>query len=247
MHGKIFGEIASIVHETPYMVYTPALRNYRVLVNNAREMDAWNDACWALVENLAEYPTGENLFEAYWRTLICNTVGAGLEASKKLEFAYRTWIGLFVSLIEGLEIGRPFIEEPIKNDSPAPSSTWEGIRGLGTKISTSWKLFTMMMKMSWKAGVMTQQEKSSAPFEKAFKRYSFGRKFFTTTNGYMGWLPSEVRKDDRICYFDGCKLPFVIRPCEGRYELVGDCYLHGLMHDPPQGLDMSMLETIILI
>jgi hypothetical protein len=94
---------------------------------------------------------------------------------------------------------------------------------------------------------LMQQVKSSAPFEKAFKQYSLGRKFSTTTNGYMGWVPSEAREGDRICYFEGCKLPFVIRPCEDRYQLVGDCYLHGLMHDPPPGLDASNSEAIILI
>jgi len=144
-------------------------------------MDAWNDACWAQAEDLDEYPTGENMFEAFWRTLICNTVGAESEASKKLEFAYGTWIGLFLSLIEVLEILRPFIQAPRNNDSLTPSSTWEGIRGLGTRITTTWQIFATQMKISWKTGVMTEQLKSSAPFEKAFKRYSFGRKFFTTT------------------------------------------------------------------
>jgi hypothetical protein len=245
--GKIFDEVASIIHETPYSVYTPTLRKEQVLFNNAREMDAWRDACWALAEKLNEYPTRENMFEAFWCTLICNTADAGSEASQEFEFAYGTWVGVFVSCIEILEIIRPYVQAPKNEANPTPSSTWGGLGGLATRISNTWRLFTTESKLMYKLGILKQQVKSSAPFEKAFKQYSLGRKFSTTTSGYMGWVPSEAREGDRIGYFESCRLPFVIRPCEGRYQLIGDCYLHGLMHDPPAGLDKSASETIILI
>lgn len=88
--GKIFDEVASIIHETPYRVYPPTLRKDQVLVNNAHEMDAWHDACWALAKNLDEYPTGGNFFETFCRTLISNTASVGSEASQKFEFACGT-------------------------------------------------------------------------------------------------------------------------------------------------------------
>jgi hypothetical protein len=246
--SKVFDEVASIVHETPYMVYTPTLRKEQLLVHNAREMNAWDDACWELAKNLGEYPTGENLPEAFWRTLICNTAGPGTEASEKFGFSYGTWVGVFVSCIEILEHLRPLVQGSRNDAIPTPPSSALGvIKGLGTKISNSWKLFTTELKAMYKLGILTQQVKSSAPFEKAFKQYSSGRKFCTTINGYMGWVPLEAREGDRICYFEGCKLPFVIRPCEDEYQLVGDCYLHGLMHDPPPGLDESKPETITLV
>jgi len=82
--GTIFDEVTCIIHETPYTVYTPTLRKDKASVINAREMYAWRDACTALAKNLYKYPTGEDFFGAFWRTLIC----AGPEASQEFEFAY---------------------------------------------------------------------------------------------------------------------------------------------------------------
>jgi hypothetical protein len=54
--------------------------------------------------------------------------------------------------------------------------------------------------------------------------------FCTTTNGYMGWVPSAAQTGDAFCFFEDFKLPFVLRSCEEGYKLVGDAYLHGLMY-----------------
>jgi hypothetical protein len=61
------------------------------------------------------------------------------------------------------------------------------------------------------------------------------------------WVPSEAQIDDCLCYFEGSPLPFVIQSREGGHGLVGDCYIHGLMHEPPKWLDMSAMELITLI
>lgn len=59
--------------------------------------------------------------------------------------------------------------------------------------------------------------------------------FSATKRGYVGWMPEKARKDDELWVFNGCPVPFVLRPANDRqederaYRLVGDCYLHGLM------------------
>ncbi len=93
---------------------------------------------------------------------------------------------------------------------------------------------------------MEKLVEASAPFENAFKRYCFGRKFCTTTNGYMGWVSSKALKGNCLCYFEGCKLPFVIRPCVGGYQLVGDCYLHGLTYDLLQVHVSAMIKGLLI-
>jgi hypothetical protein len=244
--GKIFDKVASIVHETPYMVPTPKLRKLSVMVSHAHEMDAWNDACWALVEGLTSYPTRENVFEAFWRTLIFNTESPGSEPSKELEFAYKTWISFFISSNKLFETLKSQVQAPQNIVNPESSSIWGRVSGFITKISSEWQHLATYAKLQSGINQMNQQQKAGQPFDKAFNQYSFGRKFCITANGYIGWVPFEAQNSDLVCYFQGYKLPFIIRACGGRYQLVGDCYLHGLMNDPPPGLDMSILETIIL-
>ncbi|KAJ8126432.1 hypothetical protein O1611_g7208 [Lasiodiplodia mahajangana] len=78
----------------------------------------------------------------------------------------------------------------------------------------------------------------------AIKTSTAGRRFFISTNGYLGLGPpisglSSPHSKDRIFIFPGGKSPFVLRyvgmrhipglgmqPC---HEMIGDCYLDGFM------------------
>ena len=56
-----------------------------------------------------------------------------------------------------------------------------------------------------------------------------GRRFFTTKDHYLGVGPDITWPDDKICIIPGCCAPFVIRPRGAHYELIGECYVAGLM------------------
>lgn len=58
----------------------------------------------------------------------------------------------------------------------------------------------------------------------------YSRRFFTTEKGYMGIGPSVAQTRDIICVLFGGEVPFVLRPVgNGRYKMVGQCYMHGIM------------------
>ena len=56
-----------------------------------------------------------------------------------------------------------------------------------------------------------------------------GRRFFTTSTGYMGLAPDIAQVEDKICLISGCCTPFVIRADGPNFCLVGECYVHGVM------------------
>jgi len=58
---------------------------------------------------------------------------------------------------------------------------------------------------------------------------SKNRRMFKTRDGYIGLGPSGMKEGDRIALFKGGKLPLVVRPVGEDLELVGDCYVHGIM------------------
>lgn len=65
------------------------------------------------------------------------------------------------------------------------------------------------------------------------------RRFGRTKHGRMGWAPRAAEAGDLICVFDGMALPYAVRPkreTEGVYELVGECFISGLMSG--QAMDM---------
>jgi len=58
---------------------------------------------------------------------------------------------------------------------------------------------------------------------------SYRRCFFTTSRGYMGLGPNAMQTGDVVCILFGCKVPYVLRPVDGHYLLVGDAYIYGIM------------------
>ena len=69
----------------------------------------------------------------------------------------------------------------------------------------------------------------NAPFVDA----CVGRRFFVTKKGYIGTRPPELQQGDEIYILAGGKVPFVLQPLSkpqpNTFELVSDCYVHGIM------------------
>lgn len=55
------------------------------------------------------------------------------------------------------------------------------------------------------------------------------RRFMTTERGYIGLGHSQSQVGDLICLLQGCSMPTILRPFEGGYTVVGECYVHGIM------------------
>lgn len=75
----------------------------------------------------------------------------------------------------------------------------------------------------------------------SFMVASAGRRLFATDRGYIGLGPPEMQKDDHVYILSGGNLPYLLRrvfgPRPRTFELVGDCYLHGIMYGEEAGTD----------
>ena len=55
------------------------------------------------------------------------------------------------------------------------------------------------------------------------------RALFTTKRGYLGLGPELLQPGDVVSVLYGGKVPYILRPKDGHYLLVGDAYVHGIM------------------
>jgi hypothetical protein len=57
--------------------------------------------------------------------------------------------------------------------------------------------------------------------------------FFVTKKGYFGVGPAQLQPGDKVYILGREKVPYILRPSlpsrPGMYELVGHCYVHGIM------------------
>ena len=60
--------------------------------------------------------------------------------------------------------------------------------------------------------------------------YVRSRAFFTTDSRYLGFGPNCTAAGDQIFLLIGSDVPFILRPAGKNFELVGPCYVHGVMY-----------------
>lgn len=64
----------------------------------------------------------------------------------------------------------------------------------------------------------------------AMQKWCASRRRGLTKRGYVGQFCADARIGDVICIPAGSAVPFVIRLREkGMYEVIGECYVHGIM------------------
>lgn len=57
------------------------------------------------------------------------------------------------------------------------------------------------------------------------------RELFGMGNGLLGVGPNSLREGDKVCVFYDARQPFALRELEdGSFRLLGECYVHGIMH-----------------
>ncbi|KAI0120886.1 HET-domain-containing protein [Hypoxylon sp. NC0597] len=57
-----------------------------------------------------------------------------------------------------------------------------------------------------------------------------GQNLFSTQNGYVGTINGVPQQGDEVFIILGCDVPMLLRPSStGEYEVIGDCYMHGIM------------------
>jgi hypothetical protein len=56
-----------------------------------------------------------------------------------------------------------------------------------------------------------------------------GRRLGITDKSYAGLVPTSTRRGNKVCTLHGFAVTFILRERGPRYELVGDCYMHGMM------------------
>ncbi|KAB2100479.1 hypothetical protein AG0111_0g11322 [Alternaria gaisen] len=83
------------------------------------------------------------------------------------------------------------------------------------------------------------KEKMAATVETARVYFSEDRRFFVTTDGYMGLGPRCMQPEDIVVVLRGGWMPFILRKKVDSYWLIGAAYVHGIMHGEAVELDRS--------
>ena len=70
------------------------------------------------------------------------------------------------------------------------------------------------------------ENEKGTDFSRAMTENCVGRRLFTTAEHNLGLGPSEARVEDLVCFLGNTPTPFVLRPKESYFELIGESYVH---------------------
>jgi hypothetical protein len=77
---------------------------------------------------------------------------------------------------------------------------------------------------------MEMQVDDQALYETLAVRYTAGRVFFTTAEGYIGLGSADIQAGDIVCVFLGLDMPIVLRAAGNDFfKVIGCCYVHGII------------------
>ena len=84
-------------------------------------------------------------------------------------------------------------------------------------------------------------------FADYFFRDLVGNRITKTRSGLLANVPGRSEAGDIVAIFYGWKTPFLLRPVEKGYLLVGECYVHGIMNGEAIEKDMGTEEMFDVV
>jgi hypothetical protein len=73
-----------------------------------------------------------------------------------------------------------------------------------------------------------------------------GRVMFVTSTGWLGLAPHGTKEGDVVFVAVGADVPYILRACEDGYDLVGECYVQGIMDGEAMEMDWIGVSDVMI-
>ena len=159
------------------------------------------------------YPSGQRRIDAFWRTIIADRSEEEHPAPSYYGQYYCIWLETYKLMLTGkpLHLLEPSIRQL---QDPLARRAWPPTQRLVA---------------------------ANSDYCTRFAAASVSRRFCVTDGGYMGLVPPNAKVGDLVCIIFGMQTPYLLRPIvttnhkemsppfNPLYQLVGECYIHGMM------------------
>jgi hypothetical protein len=166
-----------------------------------------------------KYPSGGPIFDAFWQTLV-----AGKDPSGRMK-APTDYSEVFSLVLDSSTGKMPSL----------PGQTYSPRRKKG--------FFTLQNLRSRKPA------QTLADLRQSYRAALRNRRFSVSEKGYFALVPRGTQAGDKICVLEGINVPYILRAVEGEggYELVGECFVYGIMEGEVMDMEHFKLEPIKII
>lgn len=205
------------------------------------------DICSVLPLTLRD---GQDRIQALWRTLVADSEGYPRPAPAELEACFHDWILKYFFYLKELTDDWPDIMTSLCSRFTKLSKESQSCNSL-PDLAVGHEWWTRLQNTS--SGKAFEELKrfncinSLLRFEGAVTIGA--RLLFATTGGDIGYGPLSCVIGDEVWVLENGRIPFILRPMQdaSSFELVGECYVHGIMdgqllaNGPPVYVPLSIV------
>ncbi|KAH7123242.1 hypothetical protein B0J13DRAFT_647398 [Dactylonectria estremocensis] len=222
MIGQSFDETKPALQPLPNWDYEKSPGRFQ-------RVGQWLRDSWSLVAvdtDGSKYELSDEVFEAAWRTMICDmTITGHAVLGRMYRRASREVYESFCDQ-ELIKEHKEWIE--VISDAAATGKLYKEGNTRAAEASTI-TIDDNDVKMN------DRSLEKQLQLQMATNRWYQARRFGITTSGDYAAVPKAARQGDTICIFNGGRVPYVLRPGkQGYYQLVGECYVHEMMRGEVQ-------------
>jgi hypothetical protein len=201
--GEVIDNVSEVgdVYIDNTIGHTTRIQRFKGMTKHEAAFNGWEKIA-RVHSGIKYWPTGEDILDAYWQTLIMGNVGDGYDVTKQ---QFHQWKRLHPARIPNL------LNSGWLQWMNLPVGLYVSISGVKAAFGDEY------------------QHDPIVKFTKKLETTLY-RKLFRTTKGYIGIGPRSLQKGDGVALFKGGMVPLVMRSLGDKWELVGDCYVHGIMH-----------------
>jgi hypothetical protein len=180
---------------------------------NADEQRVWNS--WETVSRArseVKYPTGEDILDAFWQTLIAGNMPDGYDASRE---QFKSWNNSTRLIFRHLPL--------------------EKLKGFYRKVIVSChtmltgNILVFIIATILRCNAETAEEVEERKFFRFKMAIGMNRRMIRTKTGFIGLAAQLAEKGDKICLFEGGRIPLILRSKGAYWQLIGDSYVHGIV------------------
>ncbi|KAI1410259.1 hypothetical protein F5Y13DRAFT_168033 [Hypoxylon sp. FL1857] len=191
------------------------------------------------------YPTGEDRFDAVVRTIFLGHFIGGNSREVTTRFFRQLLVPLYALSNSGSEDSAPSLGWRLS------IQFWSVVgRMFGPRFIDAIARFIRWgeLKMQWYGYLSLEQPQTKTRHDDylatGIARVMYRRMFYTNL-GYIGVGPRILEEGDKIILVEGSRVPLVLRLQVNGWELIGDCYMHGIMQG--EAFDITKCNQIIII
>ncbi len=174
-----------------------------------------------LMEFEESYPTGEDIYDVLAQVLAIGGLGKQFGALHYLDLFMEVW-----SRVEH--------ELTTTGSFEVLETLAEGFEGV-------------FFEFDWRTQARQGSRRVDPSFFTTMKYIMVGRKPLWTTEGHIGLGPGIVLPGDKVCVFYGGEVPYILRPIGDQFQLVGECYLHGIMNGEGMNQDRWVRRSFYIV